>query len=649
MRISPVSYFTARNLKTTKNISSTKERYVYNLPYQNKAAFLLPFNISFGSRVNVPNDNARVYTEAVKLLDDLVENSRYEAKADIPKQAADKKEPLLLDFSKYPLSQRLIFQKYANSQHLKELLEIQSATMTKSEIAQSLLNKEVALTRKFNQDTYEKFTSPNSNQEERLEAFALSLAFLSLAIKNSDSKKLSEILTAIANFKNAVEISSFQDNSQALVESTKRLFDLSCEYWKKEYLPPIIDEEIGKIIFIENAASKHKTLQDLKVFRELPLDEKYFVAQYFENQNGIVYSDDPMLEILQNRTIPDISSIISEMRKKASIDNDDFLSKINNLNGLLKTPQGVTELSCYYVGDKNLENSISLLTLLLLIMNKPELIEEQDFDKIADSFKDVPEEEVTGAAELIKQEWQNSYLPAIIDKEAMFKAHETDANTQIIKELKQINENLGKIVIRLDDISISLNQLVTNMDRLYAKFDNPQEKTKELSQAGALYIEAMKDGMANLTPEQSKQLLNAFKTEGVRYLDVLSDKTSDPESKKMINGLKQTIYKANNPSTVVARLENYAPILLLNQGITMGRKAITHSAFSRAKEEFMCKGMQEEAAKQMASRKIAEEGAALSAGAITGLTIAAVAAIGLYGIYKASNVHKQFSDLYFGE
>ena len=102
----------------------------------------------------------------------------------------------------------------------------------------------------------------------------------------------------------------------------------------------------------------------------------------------------------------------------------------------------------------------------------------------------------------------------------------------------------------------------------------------------------------------------------------------------MINGLKQTIYKANNPSTVVARLENYAPILLLNQGITMGRKAITHSAFSRAKEEFMCKGMQEEAAKQMASRKIAEEGAALSAGAITGLTIAAVAAIGLYGIYK---------------
>ena len=231
----------------------------------------------------------------------------------------------------------------------------------------------------------------------------------------------------------------------------------------------------------------------------------------------------------------------------------------------------------------------------------------------------------------------------------MFKAHETDANTQIIKELKQINENLGKIVIRLDGISISLNQLVANMDRLYAKFDNPQEKTKELSQAGALYIEAMKDGMANLTPEQSKQLLNAFKTEGVRYLDVLSDKTSDPESKKMINGLKQTIYKANNPSTVVARLENYAPILLLNQGITMGRKAITHSAFSRAKEEFMCKGMQEEAAKQMASRKIAEEGAALSAGAITGFTIAAVAAIGLYGIYKASNVHKQFGDLYFGE
>ena len=117
----------------------------------------------------------------------------------------------------------------------------------------------------------------------------------------------------------------------------------------------------------------------------------------------------------------------------------------------------------------------------------------------------------------------------------------------------------------------------------------------------------------------------------------------------MINNMKQTIYKSSNPMSVVSRLEGYAPILLMNQGLTIGRKAIMKNARRIAEQKLMRQGMTAAEAKQAASAAAAAGGTGLSASMIAATAAIAALTVGMYGIYKASNIHDQFSDLYFGE
>ena len=494
-------------------------------------------------------------------------------------------------------------------------------------IIQSLFRKEVMLSQRYENQTFGKFSDPNATNDEKLKAFATALVFLSMSMKKASPAELKETLKNIAEFKSATNTAIDEDDADKNRTQTKNLFDTAKQYWSKKHLPELMDEEIKKMIFIENAINNNDTLQGLKTFKDLSIDEKYFVAQYFENQKGAHHHDDPMVDILTNRTIPDITAVIQEMQKKVSVDESAFFGEINNVFDTIQDEEGIERLAHFNVSGRNSDDNMSLLNLYLMILGKGELTEETDHSKILEFFSSVSKADIEDANKMLKEGWRDTILPAKVDKEAAFKAYETDADTQIIKELEKINENLGKIVIKLDDISISLHQLVANVDRIYAKFDNPVQKSEELQQKNRLYVEAMKSGVDNLSPEESKKVLEAFKTDGIRYLDVLLEKTTSPENKKAINDIKQTIYRANNPSTVVARLEGYAPILVMNQAMNLGRKAVTHAA---------------------------KEQAAGGTAAMSGTSIAATAGIAavvvaMYGIYKASVVHKEFTDLYFGE
>ena len=78
--------------------------------------------------------------------------------------------------------------------------------------------------------------------------------------------------------------------------------------------------------------------------------------------------------------------------------------------------------------------------------------------------------------------------------EAEAKAKEEAAKAQAEAEAKARAEAEAKAKeeaakAHLDNISISLDQIVSNMDRMYAKFENPSIQTQELQQTNSLYIE----------------------------------------------------------------------------------------------------------------------------------------------------------------
>jgi len=184
---------------------------------------------------------------------------------------------------------------------------------------------------------------------------------------------------------------------------------------------------------------------------------------------------------------------------------------------------------------------------------------------------------------------------------------------------------------------------------MYAKFENPSVQTQELQQTNALYIEAMKSGLANMTPEEAQRVMQAFKTDGIKYLDVLDSKTTNPQNKAMINNMRQTIYKSSNPMSVVSRLENYAPIPIMQHGIGAITRGINKSKIQYAAEKLTAQGYTTAQAYSLAKQQAMAGELAMPASTAVGVTAIAAIAIGLYSIYKASNMHKEFIDLYFGE
>ena len=649
MRINSVQYnnvYTYKTNKINKNNIDNKKAAV-SAPIKKN---LYPININFTSQFKVKNSDTIMYKDMDSLLHGEVLEVKQELALTPLNNVVANIEPNNpgIDLSKFPLKQRLILKKYAANPNLKKLLEMEKSVSNNDTIIQGILGREISLIKRYDAQTYDKFIDSNNSNVEKLNAFGVALVFLSSAMKKADSKELKQILDTICDFRNSV---SSMDSllSGDCSKETKKLFDIAKEYWYKYELPELMDSEFQKMIYIEEATNQNKILQNSKTYINLPIDEKYYVARYFQNQKGTIKQDDPMIDILSNRTIVDTAAVIREMANKISVDESSFYNEINSSYSSIRSEDGIDRFSKFNLSGKNQDDDISLLNLYLLLFDRSDLTLESDKSKIADFFSGISDEELEEANNSIIEEWNQNYLPEKMDREASFKAYETDVNTQIIKELKQINENLGHIVVKLDNISISLDQIVSNMDRMYAKFENPSVQTQELQQTNALYIEAMKSGLANMTPEQAQRVMQAFKTDGIKYLDVLDSKTTNPQNKAMINNMRQTIYKSSNPMSVVSRLEGYAPILMLNQGLTIGRKAIMRNAHRIAEHKLMQQGMTATAAKQAVTAEAAAGGVGLSAGTIAATAAASAIVVGMYGIYKASNIHNQFSDLYFGE
>lgn len=651
MRITSIQNYNILTYKA-KKVSNNKNNLVSDSISTTDINYSYPISINFTSQYKFKDSDALMYKD----MDSMLHGEILEVKQELALVPLDNhNQPANaefdspnIDLSKFPLKQRLIIKKYAANPNLKKLLEMEKTASSNDAVIQSILGRETLLIKKYDAQTYDKFIDSNSSNEEKLNAFGVALVFLSSAMKKADSKELKQILDAICDFRNSVSSMDSLLNGDCSNE-TKRLFDIAKEYWYKYELPELMDSEFQKMIYIEEATNQNEILQNSKTYINLPIDEKYYVARYFQNQKGTIKQDDPMIDILSNRTIVDTASVIREMANKISVDESSFYNEINNSYSSIRSEDGIDRFSKYNLSGKNQDDDISLLNLYLLLFDRSDLTLESDKSRIADFFSGISDEQLQEANNAIIEEWEQNYLPEKMDREASFKAYETDVNTQIIKELKQINENLGHIVVKLDNISISLDQIVSNMDRMYAKFENPSVQTQELQQTNALYIEAMKSGLANMTPEQAQRVMQAFKNDGIKYLDAIESKTTNPQNKAMINNMRQTIYKSSNPMSVVSRLEGYAPILMLNQGLTIGRKAIMRNAHRIAEHRLMQQGMTATAAKQAATAEAAAGGVGLSASTIAATAAASALVVGMYGIYKASNIHNQFSDLYFGE
>ncbi len=497
---------------------------------------------------------------------------------------------------------------------------------------QILLNKEIELTQQFVDNTSGLFNNPQSTNKEKLKAVQTAYSFV-----QDKSKKYKEPEN-LAEYLNSLNLSLDNQHTIFADKSIQHLFQEAQSYWKQEYLPQLLNRENNKITYFENVLEKMPSLKEMKAFNDLSYNDKYFVAKYFEINNFKVFEDDPMKKILTDHTIENKNELLNEVRQKIVIDTEVFNEKLNELPYLLQDESGLEELSNYVINGKNKDDNISLLNLLLISLDKKDVI-DKDINIKAEYFANLDSSILDKGIEKVRKIWFLKYIPLKLEKEISYQAYKTDIHVKNHTELSKINAQLEKINIKLDKIAISLTDFISNLDGIYAKFKTPVEDSLEIQRNTGMQIEEMLSSVNRLSDEEKDKLMNSFKTDGIKYLDILLKNTKEQAVANMINDLKKVIVEEKKPNMVLARLESYGTMAVMSNLMHSGHAAsaaASHSINTLANADFL--------SGNTASTVGGGIGAILDPHA---LAFAAIVA-GIYSIYSASQTHKEFSDMYFG-
>lgn len=476
----------------------------------------------------------------------------------------------------------------------------------------------------FDKNAEKLYNNPRSSNEDKIKAVQFAYSFVAdKAKKYKEPEKLGDYLNSL-NLSVEYEHTIFAD------KSIKKLFKEAKEYWIDEYLPILLQKENAHIQFVENAKIKLPLLDELKGFNDLSISNKFFVAKYFEINGFKKYKDDPMIKIIKDHTIKNKEDLLNEIRQKIIIDTEIFCEKLNQIPELILSENGIDDLDSYTITGKNKDNETTLLKLLLMALNKNEL---QDKKSLLECFESLNKTELDKAIDDIKKIWFLEYVPLKLENETTYQAYKSDIDVRNNDELQKINKQLEQINIKLDKMSMPLIDYISNLDSVVAKFKNPVEDSLQVQRNAGIQIEEMLSSVDKLSDEEEQKLMEAFKDDGIKYLDVLLNNTKNKAIENMINDLKTVIKEEKRPSMILARLEGYATMSIMS-GLMHGG---SHTASIAAAH-----------AANASTGAMASTGGLLSS-ILDPYTLAFAAVVtGIYSIYSTSQTHKEFSDMYFG-
>lgn len=496
-----------------------------------------------------------------------------------------------------------------------------------------LKNKKQELTKSFIDNTKAIYEDPNAGNEEKLKAVQTAYAFI------QDKETKYKEPSSLGDYLNSLSLSVETNHTVFAGKSLDNLFKNSQQYWETEYLPKLLDKEKNKLQYLEKFFEKRPDFEESKTFNDLSYDDQYFIAKYLEINNFKVYKDDPIVGILKNTAIKDKKDVLNEIRKKIVLDTEIFNDALANVPELLKDNNGIKFLSEYIITGKNEDDKTSLLKSLLVKLNNEKLLNSTKEEQV-EYFESLKPNDINEAIEKVRKEWFLKYVPLKTEKEVAYQSHKNNIHVQNHEQLVSINEQLEKINIKLDKISLSLTEFISNFDRAYAKFPNPVEDSIAIQKNTGLQIEAMYSATKNLNSEEEQRLMNAFKTEGIKYLDILLDNTKDDAVKTMIQNLKKVITEEKKPNAILSKLESYGTMAIMS-GLLHG------GATSAAASHTVNSLVNTDIASGTGLTSVSTGGGISALLNPQALAIVAIAA-GLHAITNANKVHKQFSDMYFG-
>lgn len=414
--------------------------------------------------------------------------------------------------------------------------------------------------RAFDEKSINVIFNKNSSIKEKKEALNFMNNFIYMNLeennpgKNNSLLKISQIQQKIDSLADLESIKIAKKEIMEFYEISKKSFD-------DLFLDNILKEEQNKLDFISKTEQNFKQLKNIPGYYSLNTDEKYYTAYYFDalskitgDKNKIINTDDFLKKIITDRNIQNPQEIIDNLSKASENAQNDYFNTLNTYFETLNSPYedeiNFPEKITYHPN-----YNLSLENIYLSKLGKKNLF-FADIDKQRNYLKQITGDEANILNEKIKKDWINKELPYAIFKETRKQAFQTSAGIKIYNELKNVNNNLNNIQIKMDNITYSFEKFLQKNHSI----KNIAEEL-EINKNSTDIISELNKKYALMSEQQRIDFDKAIAAHLPSVIDELKSGLDKKEDKELLNILKKEC-KQKGKNTKSPFLNTMAAILV---------------------------------------------------------------------------------------
>jgi len=424
-----------------------------------------------------------------------------------------------------------------------------------------LKQQESYYTSEFNRATIDKIFSNKTPTDQKLEAINAILGYIENQLKTEESNSMSSHLDTILKVQQHLKQGFNKESIDYVENDIKALYNIAISDWQKTSLPILINKSLNRAIYINDAEKKIPGMTTIPGYSELSLEQKYFVAKYYEaNNNGL--KENMLKQIIQDRDILDPSVIIDTIGFKVEGDRQKYFNQLDTFYDYLNDRQENHDLEIPEIAIAHRKDSFSFIDMYLFELNKlSEYLNKPTKDKL-DFLSTLTKDELLIVNEKIKQDWDNNELQYLLETEVRKQAKYTSINSKMYEELQKININLNDIKIKIDNVSFSLKDL---LDNKYILKD--ETEIKKIIQNSSTVLADAERNYYTKTPQEQLETDSKIKETMPVVIDNLIQKTDDKDVIKELTFIKT---KCKDPRTKSNEIFGMLKTIALGRAIGFG-------------------------------------------------------------------------------
>lgn len=416
----------------------------------------------------------------------------------------------------------------------------------------------------FNRATIDKILSSKTSNDEKMEAFNSLLSYIEIILTTEEPAKLHQHLQTIASVRNHLNKGINKESLDYVKNDFIKLHDIAINHWNENDLSLLINNKLKKDIIINKIQAQNPEILNIPGYEELPTDEKYFTAKYYEMNQGNKKENNMLKQVIEDRNISDPSIIIDTISLQVDSKQKNYFDKIDNFYNIINNKEEYSDILEQM--NKESRNDVkSFINRYFTVLGNLEQYQNKPADVKLNYLEKLTQDELRLAGEKIKPVWIDEELKYSIEREVRKQANLSSINQKMYDELCKININLNDIKIKINEISFSLKDLLDNKYLI-----KNEDEIKKITQNASTVIADAERNYYKMTPAQRNEADEKMKETLPHIIDNLIANAKETNDTKTIEELTFIKTKCKNSKTPARDSLGLIKAMVIGRSMSLG-------------------------------------------------------------------------------